>query len=62
MKLYKPKARYEGGGISGVTRIIQATDDCIATNFGTFVKRGKKCVWCVNYAVQLFPVLRDAKP
>ncbi len=63
MKRYKPKASYKGGGvIPGVTRIIHCGDDWIATNFGTFVKRGESWVWVVNYAVRLFPELREAKP
>lgn len=60
--IYKSKARYEGPGTSGVTRIINATETTIATNFGTFVKRGKDWVWCVHYGVKLFPVMKEAKP
>lgn len=59
---YKSKARFEGPGISGVTRIIHSTPDMIATNFGTFTRRGDRWVWEVNYAVQLFPVSKGSKP
>ena len=59
---FKPKARFEGGGISGVCRIIQATDKQIATTFGTFNLRAGRWVWEVNYAVRLFPVPKEEKP
>lgn len=59
---FKSKARFEGGGISGVCRIIAVDDNQIQTTMGTFNLRGGQWIWEVNYVVRLFPVTKEAKP
>lgn len=59
---FKSKARYEGGGISGVTRIIYHNGNSIATGLGTFDRRWDNWVWCAKPEVQLFPIEKDKRP
>jgi len=58
----KSKALYEGGGVSGETMVLNATERAIATTFGTFIKRSSgKWRWVMDRRVQLFPIEKEAK-
>lgn len=61
--IYKSKARYECGGVSKGTTVLNATERAIATTFGTFIKRSSgKWRWVMDERVQLFPIEKEAKP
>lgn len=60
---YNSKARYEGGGVSGVTRIIVSSGNAIATERGTFTRRSDgKWRWVIDDRVELFPIEKEPKP
>lgn len=61
--IYKSKARYEGGGVHGVTRLIVSSGNAIATERGTFTRRRDgKWRWVIDDRVELFPIEKKSKP